>query len=108
MPNNPEAERMLRELGMPVASDGTVELYHATTKTAADRIIADGALQASDGNVYLATHPAIASRISHPADGVVRLRAAVDDLFVHRRPDQVPSECPQAEFIVYPDGSTGD
>ena len=45
----------------------------------------------------------IIGRIVDPANGVLRIRVALDDLIVHRHPDLIadllPDSEPQAEFI---------
>jgi hypothetical protein len=103
---NPEVEVLLAELGIGVEPDRTTWLCHATTSATAQVIQQSGVLRSRDGLVYVATHPAIACRIVDPADGVLRVRVAVDDLYVHRRPDELDDRIPQAEFVVYP--TSGD
>lgn len=98
---NPEVEALLAQVGVAVEMDHTVWLHHATTSEAARAIQRSGRLRSDDGSVYVATHPAIACRIVSPVDGVLRVRVGIDDLLVHRRPDQLPDEIPQAEFVLY-------
>ena len=101
MVGDPHVQAILNELGLSIGGDGTIELFHATTEEAAAAIREAGALHGADGLVYFATHPAIASRIVEQAEGVLKCRVLVDDLVVHRRPDELEYlDDPQAEFLV--------
>src|SRR5271154_3195930 len=103
---NPAAEVILARLDIEVATDGTVELCHAMTLVAADAVQKSSELATDGDAVYFCTSPEIFARIVDPADGVLRVRVAVDDLIVHRddwlMADLLREAEPQAEFKCLP------
>lgn len=106
--SNPEVEEVLAELGIDVSADGHVALVHATLATSADAIKESGTMVGVEG-IYLCTSKSIVGRIVEPVEGVLHVRVAVDDLTLHRRPDELTemADEAQAEFIVLANDGEG-